>query len=491
MASLNHRFTLAASLLLVAAGCTTTVVDGGSAPTPAPTSAPTDSPPPDPPPAREIPAGWEDALKETLSEIDGQTGLGPDLKVDRAKVEAEALGLLRTGGKDATAGFRLGVHAIVSHYPVGHLQVYPKDFKGCGTVDLPSESTSFVDACTQPYQDHAVVTVVGKDNPLGLLPGDEVLAIDDKSGQAMLDATFARPACGTGSPSAAHRRAVSATSIFDSVAVGAKVKVKHVGGAVETKTVSRITAKPVSCRDPWGRTETYVAKATIRPDGAAVLRIPSFSPKDFDEKDPQGSIERFQTAIHDEFVKVKDAPRLIIDVRGNPGGATLVGLAIAAGMPGAQKTKIAKCSARDPHTNEYSRAFDYDLAPATGPSSFAYAGRVALVSDGLAFSAADYFVRTMRTATNAVVVGRGQAGAYGGSTDEVTITKGPGLVLYPDPWRCTDPVGGVLEGQTAKPDLETELEPVDIAKGIDSDIEAALGLLLKPAAELPGPGGTK
>jgi len=450
--------------------------DGKTPPGTEPPPGEIKNPPPDPKPGREVPADWEAALKETITEVDGRTGLGPDLKVDTKKLEADALTLLRTGGANADEGFRLAVRKVLHSYPVGHLQIYPLDFKKCGTPDLPSQATSFVDACTQPFDDHAVVTVVGASNPLKLAPGDEIVEVDGKKGQAMLDATFEHPMCGTASPGAANRRALSATSLLATIHVGSTITVKHRNGAIEVKTVDKL-GKAKSCSDPFGRVATTAATATMRPDGAAVLRIPSFYPRDFDEKDPQGSIDRFTNAIKAEFDKVKNAKELIIDVRANGGGATLVGLAIAGGMPGAKAMPIAHCQERVPYETTYTSDFDYDLTPST---HFAYTGKVAVLSDGLSFSATDYFIRTMRIATNAIVGGRPQAAAYGGSTGELKIEKGPGLYVVPDPWRCTEPGGKPLEGQSVKLDFEQDLAPADLDKGLDSDVEVALGILRKP-----------
>lgn len=433
-------------------------------------------------PAREVPADWAAALHEAIFEIDGRTGLGPDLKVDTTKLEADALGLLRTGGADLDEGFWLAVRKVHHAYPVGHLQIYPLDTKKCGTPELPTQATSFVDACTQPFEDHAVVTVVGSTNPLGLAPGDEIVEVDGKQGQAMLDASFEHPMCGAGSTNAASRRALSATSLLGTIHAGSTITVKHRDGKIDVKTVDKL-AKPKPCSDPFGRVATTAATATLRPDGAAVLRIPSFFPRDFDESDPEGSIDRFTNAIKAEFDKVKDAPMLVIDVRANSGGATLVGLAIAGGMPGMKAGPIAQCRERVPHEATYTSDFGYEL---TGDPRFAYTGRVAVLSDGMAFSATDYFIRTMRLATDAVLVGRPQAAAYGGSTGEVKIDKGPGLLVVPDPWRCTDPSGKTLEGDSVKLDIEQDLSPSDLAQGRDSDLEVAIGLLLKPEGAPPG-----
>jgi C-terminal processing protease CtpA/Prc len=471
------RFTFAVALLplvSLSVGCSAGTDSSSSPPGPAPTSTTGDPPPPPPvTPPRDLPPGYADALAQTIDEIDSRTGLGPDFKVDVAKLKSDALALLQTGGKTADDGLWLAIRSVEAAYPAGHLQVYPSAIKTCGTAALPMQSSSFVGACTQPFADHAVVTSASPGNELGLAPGDEIVAIDGKSGAAMLDAAFAKPMCGTASPSASHRRALSATSLFAAVAVGTTVTIKHPSGATETKTVAKLGA-PLSCHDPLGRHASYVAQGTIRPDGAGVLHIPSFSPASFDESNPQKSIDDFIDAIKVEFDKVKDAPELVIDVRGNPGGITLAGLAIAQGMPGAKAMKLAHCQARIAGTSDYDEDFDYELVPDT---KFAYAGKVAVLADGLSFSASDYFVRAMKLGTSTIVVGRPEAGAYGGSTDEVKITKGPGLVVYPDPWRCTDPSGAALESHSIVPDVEQDLVPADLAKGIDSDVETALATL--------------
>jgi C-terminal processing protease CtpA/Prc len=311
-------------------------------------------------------------------------------------------------------------------------------------------------------------------NPLGLVAGDEILAIDDAAGQAMLDATLARPTCGnSGIASASNRRARAGTTVFAGVKVGTKVTIKHVDGTTETKAVEQVS-RPVDCRDPFGRQGKYIAKATTRPDGAAVLHIPSFYPMNFDENDPEGSVAKLQAAIKTEFDKVKSAPYLVIDVRANGGGSTPIGLAIAAGMPGATAANLAHCQSRVPYSTSYENDFDYTLEPG---SEFAYTGKVAVLSDGNAFSATDYFIHTVKRATSAIVVGRPNAGAYGGSSYEVEISDGPGVIVYPDAWRCTDPTGKPLEGQTVTPDIEQDLAPADLAQGLDSDVEAAVARL--------------
>ena len=464
------------SALLLANACSASS-DSAPASAPGATTTPpvTTAPTPPAPTPRAIPAGYAEALADTITEVDGRTGLGPDLKVDITKLQASALALLQTGGKDVDAGFNLGIKAILDAYPVGHLAIMPADTSKCGTPDLPYATTTVVGACTQPFADHAVVTIAAATNPLGLVAGDEIIGIDDKTNQAMLDAAIDRPMCTGGVPSASARRARAATSVFAGVVVGTKVMIQHLSGLTETKTVSKVSA-PSSCGDPFSR-GGYVAKASTRADGVGVLHIPSFEPASFDTNDPQGTIDKFEAAIKVEFDKVKSAPYLVIDVRGNGGGSTEAALAIVAGMPGARTTEIAKCQSRVPHKTTYTNDFTYTVEPSS--DQFGYTGKVAILLDGNCFSATDYFARAMRMATNAILVGRPEAGAYGGTTDQFKIDKGPGVEIYPDPWRCTDADGKLLEGQTAKLDAEVDLAPPDLTQGRDTDLETAVTLLKK------------
>ncbi len=435
-----------------------------------------DGRPADQRPARSVPPAYESLVRSALREIEGRVALAGDRHVDTRIALDRALERLAFGGRDLEEGYRLAMRSLVSAFPIGHLVVYPGSESQCGAEGLPMASSSLVDACPQPFGDHVVISMAATGNPLELERGDEIMAVDGKSGAAMLDAAFAQPMCAGGSPSLAHRRALSATSLLSAVRVGSVVSIRHANGATESKTLARLTP-PRACHDPLGRDVRYAAQASLRTDGAAVIHIPSFFPPDNDAADVAGSLERFRTAIRVEFQKVQQAPWLVIDVRGNRGGYPDVSMAIAAGLPGARPlAKAIRCQSRVPFTQQYGGAIDYDFAPS---NEFEYRGKVAILSDGLSFSATDYFLRVVRLATSAIVVGRPSAGAYGGSESAVAlgVANGPGAVLFPDPWRCTDAAGQIIEGQNVRPDLEEDLLPTDLAQGVDTDVETAVRLL--------------
>jgi C-terminal processing protease CtpA/Prc len=119
----------------------------------------------------------------------------------------------------------------------------------------------------------------------------------------------------------------------------------------------------------------------------------------------------------------------------------------------------------------------YTVAPG-GP--FAYAGKVALVVDGLAYSAADYFPLAVRRATATPLVGSASAGAYGGAGATPSLGGVPEMLANVDPNNCKDAsTNASLEGTAVAPDLAVEYEPTDLAQGVDTILEAAVTLLKK------------
>jgi len=184
----------------------------------------------------------------------------------------------------------------------------------------------------------------------------------------------------------------------------------------------------------------------------------------------------FQQKILDQFNTVKDAKAIVWDARGNYGGLTLVGLAIANGMPTAKATDISYCNSRvaksHPSTYSSQKYAIYSVAPG-GP--FAYAGKVAVLVDGLDYSAADYFPLAVHKATSIPLVGTPSAGAFGGPGPEENLSGPPAMEFDIDVNHCLDAqTDQPLETHAATPDFTVEYEPADLAKGVDTVLEAGV-----------------
>jgi C-terminal processing protease CtpA/Prc len=170
---------------------------------------------------------------------------------------------------------------------------------------------------------------------------------------------------------------------------------------------------------------------------------------------------------------------MVWDARSNGGGITLVGLAIVAGMPGAQAMGISYCQSRIPGSNPpafSSQSYAHYQVTPGGP--FAYTGKVAVLIDGLDYSAADYFPYAVSQATSALLVGTPTAGAYGASSVEIEFAGPPWLGASLDLNRCVDATGAPLEGRAVEPHLQVEYDPADLAAGVDTVLEAAVAALL-------------
>jgi C-terminal processing protease CtpA/Prc len=406
------------------------------------------------------------------------------MSLDRAAIQAQGRATILAGdGSDGV--FFLAMRAAQRALEQGHQSVYLEDF-ACDSEQMPIQNTSRLGVCGRVRGDAIVVTFAQPNNPLGLQAGDLVSAVDAVSGPALLEYAAARPVCGVVSPSASGTRASAAASFFGTVPTGAQLTVQPVrGGAPTTVEVPAGNGEWISCQDALGRDLNFNAEATLRPDGIAVIRLPRFYPIDAmlppnpTQQDYEEFIANFQAAILAEFDTVKQAPGLVWDARGNYGGISLVGLAIAGGMPSAAPTAISYCTSRIPQSEPPAFSDEpyaiYDVTPG-GP--FAYAGKVAVIVDGLDYSAADYFPYAIRKATATPLVGEASAGAYGGTGGLLELEGPPGMFFNYDVNRCVDAdTNEPLEGTAVEPDLPLEYDPEDLAAGVDTLLEAAVLLV--------------
>ena len=239
--------------------------------------------------------------------------------------------------------------------PQGHQALFLSDSKACAQPGVSYASESRLGVCGRPHPEGVVVTFARSDNVLGLQPGDVVLQADDDAGSALLERSARRPVCsGASSPGAPHRLETAATTFFGHVPGGTVLRVRR--GATESFTLEVPLdggSQFLSCQDPLGRAIDFDAKAELRPDGIAVIRLPRFypiegGPPPQTEAELEVFIAAFQAKVQAVFDQVKDAPGLIWDVRSNYGGITRVGLAIVAGMAGAKAGPLSSCRGRIP-----------------------------------------------------------------------------------------------------------------------------------------------
>ena len=174
----------------------------------------------------------------------------------------------------------------------------------------------------------------------------------------------------------------------------------------------------------------------------------------------------FVTAVLDSVLAalddLRDAPALIIDLRGNPGGVFPVRKTIASHLVGEPKLFV-RYQQRDRLEEAY-------LDPVPDP----YQGEVVILVDELSASSSEEFAGSLQALGRATIVGSQTPGRC--LTVNIAPLPNSGLLLYPFGQSLT-PDGRVLEDNGVVPDIEVGLDRQQLLQGIDSQLETALTYL--------------
>ncbi len=378
----------------------------------------------------------------------------------------------------------------------GHSAVFANG--GCTALGGADSYTTKYGVCGHPLGETIAVSERLSTSPLDLAPGDVVTALNTLTGNAMTREILSRALCSSGPANEEGDRALAAGSLFAVLQPGDVLTVQGLDG--ETREVAVTTSGSTLadyCGAIPGTVNTFepLVAAHLRDDGVAVVRLSRMilvqgEPGNIsvtNEETWLQYIDNMIAQVKDAFDQVApDATALVWDIRGNIGGASPLGFAIAEGLRGARQTPIARCFLRDFGTDPVTYSptgDDYELSP-DEDEPFAFAGPTALLIDDRAISAADYFALAVDRGTDVEIYGRPSAGAYGGGGQSTTIDQSRGLGLAFDPYRCNDPVtGDALETQVVVPDHFIEYAPADLAEGRDTVLEAAAAALLLQAGE--------
>jgi carboxyl-terminal processing protease len=159
---------------------------------------------------------------------------------------------------------------------------------------------------------------------------------------------------------------------------------------------------------------------------------------------------------------LQDAPALVIDLRGNPGGQFNVRKAIASQLVGEPKLFI-RYQYRDGMEEAY-----LDAVPD------AYPGIVVILVDELSASSSEEFAGSLQALGRATVIGAQTPGRCL-VTNIVPLPKGA-ILAYPYGQSQT-PDGRVLENNGVVPDVEVALDRESLLRGVDAQLEAAIEYL--------------
>jgi carboxyl-terminal processing protease len=159
---------------------------------------------------------------------------------------------------------------------------------------------------------------------------------------------------------------------------------------------------------------------------------------------------------------VRDAPALILDLRGNPGGEFPVRKAIASQLVGAP-VEFMRYQLRTEVETTY-----------LDPVDNAYPGQEVLLVDELSTSSSEEFAGSLQYLDRATIIGTQTPGSC--LVMNIELLPQGGLLMVPFGQSQT-PDGRILEGNGVVPDIEVELDRASLLEGKDTQLEAALAFL--------------
>ncbi len=420
-------------------------------------------------------------VNEMIDLIDAESYMVDILGLDVGVLRQDAAELIRQS-PDAERGQLLALTQSMRAFRNGHSGLFPRTTT-CRDLGGGDNGMTAYGVCAKPYQDHYVVThLIAQANPLGLSPGDEILGFNGHLGAAMTQEILSKPLCGAVATNEVVAQEHAAESIFSVANQGDTLLVRSPDGVERTVEVTAPLRSYDQCRFPAGAVSEPFVEARLRDDGVAVIKIHRMILFEGEEGwiqiITQAHVEQYvdnmMAQVQAAFESVhEEATGIIWDARANIGGASPLSFAIAGGMPGARQVPLARCTTRRAGSDPVA----YD---AFGPNyDLVRDDRVqtdkptAVLFDGRAVSAADYFALAVSLGTDAMIFGRPTAGGYGGGGLGRALESDDRWYVAYDPYRCNDLEGQALETRSVQPDVFVEYEPADLAVGRDTVLEAA------------------
>jgi carboxyl-terminal processing protease len=174
--------------------------------------------------------------------------------------------------------------------------------------------------------------------------------------------------------------------------------------------------------------------------------------------------QRIRTAVR----SMSDAPGLIIDLRGNPGGFDGVGQGLA-GLLFDKQTILGTSRARAGYEN-------YVVYPQKNP----YMGPVVVLVDCMSGSASESFSGGMQAVGRVKVVGERSGG---GDLDAAVDTLPTGALLLYAYADFVTANGVSLEGRGVIPDVEVKLTRASLLSNTDPQLEAAINYIKQQSSQ--------
>jgi carboxyl-terminal processing protease len=172
-----------------------------------------------------------------------------------------------------------------------------------------------------------------------------------------------------------------------------------------------------------------------------------------------GFLEPVLDGVLQAIDDLHDAPALIIDLRGNPGGQFPVRKAIASQLVGEPEV-FMRYQYREGMEEAY-----LDLV------SNPYPGVVVILVDELSKSSSEEFAGSLQALGRATIIGSQTPGSC--LVMNIEPLPSGGIVIYPYAQSQT-PDGRILEDNGVVPDVEAFLDREQLLQGCDGQLEAAI-----------------
>jgi carboxyl-terminal processing protease len=348
--------------------------------------------------------------------------------------------------------FYVGINTMLFELGVSHLGVVPTDDpKQLGEATVFGEATVGLDV--RLVEGRLLITRVEDDSPAaeaGLLTGYEILSLNNRTlGEITADyLEFPTPPF-----SERNERYMILEEVYwelmGPLAGRVHIEFRDYDGDVSTTTLDR-RSRGAQCVFDEGMPPTYVTFSSRRiGKDFGYIRFNSFHPDVLDD---------FASAM-DELA---DTRGLIIDLRGNPGGAFAVRSQMAAKFV-AERTLIWRYRGRGGVDDIY-----------LDPSEEPYTHPLAILIDGTSASSSEEFSGGLQFIGRATVVGERTPGRD--VVMDVTVLPVGAYFVFPVAETMTSN-GTVLEYRGVLPDVESLFSAKDLKEGRDVQLEAALKVL--------------
>jgi carboxyl-terminal processing protease len=228
----------------------------------------------------------------------------------------------------------------------------------------------------------------------------------------------------------------------------------------EVSIVTETRTEPLFSEEGWP--PMYVGVEVARLEGGiAYIQFDGFLPP---------VLEEVLAAIQD----MRDAPGMIIDIRGNPGGFYEVRKAIIS------QFFLERRLVWRYITRPGLELPGFENRGYTDPPAEAYTGPVVVLVDVMSGSSSEEFSGAMQSQGRATIIGERTSGCVL-VADLKPLSNGASF-LYPlAQTQMAD--GTVLEGRGVIPDIEVALDRESLLGGVDPQLEAAIQHLQKPTLE--------